>query len=149
MTTKTCAGWCGVAKPLTEFYLSPDEPDGHMPACKACVQHHLEIVASLAQQTPELLLKICTNCHEVKPLTAFPRQPKGLTRRNAQCSACRHEYAVSPRVRQRRRELAADPQRRAQRRAKERARLAADPEARERKNATNRASAARRRREGR
>lgn len=94
-TVKSCGkahAWCGVCRPeQARAQRKPDAPSRDVPPCRNCGRCD----ACLGLAAPEGM-KICRDCGETKPLSAFARRGDTGGYRN-QCMKCRNSGQVAAR----------------------------------------------------
>jgi 5-methylcytosine-specific restriction endonuclease McrA len=88
--TKTCTK-CGEEKPLGAYGAQKRGKHGKRAVCKPCAVKEAQARYTPRPRKTNPIIdgrRACTKCHEVKPVEAFPPNPKAKTGIVAACKAC-------------------------------------------------------------
>jgi hypothetical protein len=86
---------CRTEKPLDQFYVRSNRPDGHTSQCKACdIKRVREKQAQYkAQPKPDIsgTMKTCPRCAKEKPITEFNQAKSTRSGVSTYCKPCAYE----------------------------------------------------------
>jgi len=91
---------CGEEKPLTEFHVNRQKPDGHMSSCKSCIKYQAKRnrIIRRAQQTgtqgivhKQIVNKWCQRCGLLKSRSEFHNNAHRADGLEPRCKKCRSD----------------------------------------------------------